>query len=121
LEGTRQKVYKEYLGRFREEFDELNEENQTLRKELDQLASKKREDRSERLSNRSSIKPKSSINSVYGDENRRTHTKATHRPASPNMLLKKKEPKLTESSAFLGRSQIQSPINQHKRRESQLT
>lgn len=36
------------------------------------------------------------------------------------MILKKKDPKLTESTAHLGRSQVHSP-KYHKRRESQLT
>jgi len=46
------------------------------------------------MSNRSSIKVRSSFNSVIGDENKRTHTKAQRQNASPNMILKKKEIKL---------------------------
>lgn len=79
-----------------------------------------RDDRSERLSNRSSIKVKSSVNSVYGDENKKTHSKISRNQVSPNIILKKKDPKLTESTAHLGRSQVHSP-KYHKRRESQLT
>lgn len=44
----------------------------------------------------------------------------TRNQVSPNMILKKKDIKLTESTAHLGRSQIHSPKH-HKRRESQLT
>ena len=61
-----------------------------LRKELNQSVIKKKEDKSERLSNRSSIKVRSSMNSMIGDGNKRTHTKAQRKNASPNMVLKKK-------------------------------
>ena len=44
----------------------------------------------------------------------------SRKEASPNIVLMKKDVKLTESSAFLGRSHVHSPLH-HKRRESQLT
>jgi len=48
------------------------------------------DDKSERLSNRSGIKPRTSISSVIGDENKKTNTKLNRNQVSPNMLLKKK-------------------------------
>ena len=82
-------------------------------------AIKYNEDKYERYSNRSSIKMKASIKSSYGDENKKTNTKPRRNHVSPNNLLKK-DTKLAESTANLGRSQIQSPKH-HKKRESQLT
>ena len=57
---------------------------------MHQVSLRKKDDRSERMSNRSSIKVRSSFNSVIGDENRRTHTKTNRKNASPNVILKKK-------------------------------
>ena len=56
---------------------------------------KNRDDRSERLSNRSSIKMKTSVKSQYGNENMKTNTKNQRNRVSPNVLLAKKEIKLT--------------------------
>ena len=86
----KRETYRNYLSRFQEELEELNHENAALRKELHQSALKKKEEKNERTSNRSSFKVRSSVNSMVGDENKRTHTKAQRKNASPNVLLKKK-------------------------------
>jgi hypothetical protein len=50
---------------------------------------RKNEDKCERYSNRSSIKPKT-LKSNFGDENKKTSTKPNRNRVSPNMLLMKK-------------------------------
>ena len=115
LDKMKQQTYRNYLSKFEEEFHHLNQENQLLRKELNHLSVKKREDKNERLSNRSSMKVRSSINSVFGDENKRTHTKLSRKEVSPNMVLMKKDVKLTrelslprqESCAFASSPQAE--------------
>jgi hypothetical protein len=62
---------------------------------------------------------KASVKSNYGDENKKTNAKPRKNHVSPHSLLKK-DAKLAESTANLGRSQIQSPKH-HRKRESQLT
>lgn len=113
LEELKRTTREKYLRNFNDEFDQLNSENQQLRGELMKIKRKGVDDRSERYSNRSSIRV---TGSTIGEG--RTGKKPRNM-ASPNLLLKK-EGKATESTVNLGRSQVCSP-KYHKRRESQLT
>lgn len=67
LEQTKREITETHLARFHLEFQKLNHENQQLRREVAQNKRRTLDERSERYSNRSSFKVKTTTNSVYGD------------------------------------------------------
>lgn len=88
MDALKAEIYSVHLMQFQRELQELDEENRKLRFEMVKLQ-RKNDDKSERYSNRSSIKPKT-LKSNYGDENKKTSAKPNRNRASPNMLLMKK-------------------------------